>query len=293
MRILKKCIKKILNALGYDVIRIPPRKGYKKPKRDLLRMTYNLTNHCNLNCKCCDNFAPLVEEEFTDLEIFKRDLKRIAALSNMGKGIELLQLTGGEPLLHPQINEALKIARDCFITAPIEIVTNGILLLRMPDPFWQICRENKITIVVTKYPINIDHQGIKEKAAANGVEFHFYGDTEQVLKTMHCVPLDLNGRQNKNESFTKCYKSNLCIKCRNGKLYTCSLIPNIHYFNNYFNLNLRVSKRDHIDIYKARDLDEIFEFIRKPIPFCKYCNIDGSRYDIKWDVSKRELTEWV
>jgi len=264
--------------------------GYKE-KRTLLRLTYNLTSHCNLNCIGCDNFSPLANEEFQNFEYFKEDLIRISFLT-MNR-IELLQLTGGEPLLHPQVNDFIETSRKCFPLSIIELVTNGILLNRMPGSFYDSCKYNKITVVVTKYPINIDHDEIKNLLLDRGINFKFYGDTDQVEKTMHCIPLDTKGKQQNKNSFNKCYKSNLCIKCKNGKLFTCSLIPNIHYFNEYFNLDLRISKKDFIDIYKVKSIDKVFDNLRKPIPFCRYCNIDGSRYNIKWDTSKKKITEWT
>ncbi len=64
-----------------------------------------------------------------------------------------------------------------------------------------------------------------------------------------------------------------------GKVYTCSLPTGIKHFNKYFNKNLEVTKADYIDIYEAKDLKEILEFVAKPIPFCRYCDVYHRTYN--------------
>ena len=41
----------------------------------------NLTDHCNLNCQCCDHFSPLADEFYLDLETFEKDVKQFAKLT--------------------------------------------------------------------------------------------------------------------------------------------------------------------------------------------------------------------
>jgi hypothetical protein len=78
-----------------------------------------------------------------------------------------------------------------------------------------------------------------------------------------------------------------------GKLYACPKIAYIQQFNSYFNQNLEVTQEDWIDIYKAESTNEIVDFLFKPKPFCRYCNMKGNVYNVKWKLSKREIAEWV
>ncbi len=50
---------------------------------------------------------------------------------------------------------------------------------------------------------------------------------------------------------------------------------------------------DFIDIYKVQSIQEIFDFFAHPTPFCKYCDIDKSIYNGKWEKSRKEITEWT
>lgn len=262
-----------------------------KVKKRIPILHLHLVDHCNLNCKGCDNFSPLAPETFADIHTFENDCKKMAQLS---KGeVDEIQLLGGEPLLHPDIIQFLKIARRYFPNNKISIVTNGILLKRQSENFWENCRKFNIEIIVTKYPIKTDYKKIKEIAKNQRIKFSFYGNTEIVEKTMQLIPLDVEGKQDPKDSFLRCGTANRCIAVDNGKLYTCTLIPYIKYFNNTFDKNLKVTENDYIDIYKATDLNEILHFISKPMPFCKYCNMKGVVDGIPFDISKKNITEWT
>jgi len=72
--------------------------------------------------------------------------------------VKRIGVMGGEPLLHPELKQILISARVYFPDTLIQLVTNGLLLLRQDEEFWQICRENNITLVNTRYPINLDYE---------------------------------------------------------------------------------------------------------------------------------------
>jgi MoaA/NifB/PqqE/SkfB family radical SAM enzyme len=251
----------------------------------------HLADHCNLNCRGCDNFSPLSPEVFADVNVVERDCARISTLS--GGKVSEVQLLGGEPLLHPQITVFNEMVRKYFPDAPVKIVTNGLLLLKQPDTFWESCRKNNIEIMVTKYPIKLDHDRMEQHVGAQGVTFSFYGNTRSVPKTMQCAPLDVAGKQDPRDSFLRCSSANRCISLDNGKIYTCSLIPYVKYFNAHFGKNLLVTEHDFIDIYKVQSIGEILKFVAKPMPFCRYCNRKGMIWDIGFGISKKDITEWT
>ena len=251
----------------------------------------HLADHCNLDCRGCDNFSPLAPEVFADIDVFEKDCAKMAELSQ-GK-IEEIQLLGGEPLLHSKINTFMEIVRRHFPTNKISIVSNGILLQTKKDDFWEACRNYKIEIIVTKYPIQLDFDKIKQKAQAQHVTFSFYGNTETVEKTMECLPLDLEGKQDPKDSFLRCARANRCVSLDNGKIYTCSLIPYVKYFNDEFGQSLAVTSNDFLDLHQAKNLEEILKFVCKPMPFCRFCNIKGTIWDIGYGISKKEISEWT
>ena len=261
----------------------------RKPLIPILHI--HLVDHCNLNCCGCNNFSPLSPEVFADVDVFERDCARISELSN--GLVQEIQLLGGEPLLHPRVIDFMQIARKHFPSVTIKLVSNGVLLLKQKEEFWNACRQYNIELVVTKYPIKINYEKIKQLAQDQGVTFDFYGSTAEVGKNMQCMPLDLSGKQNARDSFLRCSSANRCVALDNGRIYTCSLIPYVKYFNAHFGQHLPVTEDDYLNIYKVKNIDEILNFLCRPMPFCRFCNQKGMIWDIGYGVSKKEMSEWI
>jgi MoaA/NifB/PqqE/SkfB family radical SAM enzyme len=258
-------------------------------KRDKLKFEIHVADHCNLNCIGCNHFSPLAEEKFLDLNTYESDCKRIADLTK--RQVENIRLLGGEPLLHQRIIDIIAITRKYFNEGTvIEIVTNGVLLLKMDSVFWEYCKKNNIVIYVTHYPIKLDIDKIKEKCREYNIRLDYIDNRE---KYMYKEPLNLNGTGKIKREFAFCFKANNCIQLNEGKLYPCPILPHVKYFNKYFNKHLEISDKDYIDIYKAKNINEITRFLSKPIPFCRYCNSLGKVINIPWRVSKKEIGEWV
>ncbi|MDR0662653.1 MAG: radical SAM protein [Spirochaetaceae bacterium] len=266
-------------------------------KHKYLNFNVAITKHCNLNCAYCFAFSPLAHEYCYDVDIFKKDVFRISELTD-GK-IRELSIAGGEPLLHPRLTEFFDIARGCFGYYPkksfgnIFVITNGTLLARQPESFWVSCRKNNIEIRITKYPIKLDINALKQTAGNYGVKLICYHETDKTEKRMDSLKLDILGRQNIKDSFIRCFLATDCINLYNGRMYTCGVPVNIDVFNNYFDQNIISTDKDSIDIYKAHDINEIFDFLRKPIPFCRYCDWKNTKTNLPWRISKKEITEWT
>jgi hypothetical protein len=219
----------------------------------------------------------------------ERDFGRLGSLFD-GEA-ERIYLIGGEPLLHPDISDCMQIARRYFPKGVISIFTNGLLLKKMDGQFWETCRENNIGIIVTRYPINMDYEALESLVRNHGVEFELFGNSKD-FKYMSNIGLDIEGKQNVEESFNHCAEANNCIKLRDGKLFTCTRPAAIYKFNRYFGTNLEVSPMDYIDIYKASSGEEILDFLSNPIPFCRYCNTINHRVAREWAHSDKSIEEW-
>lgn len=184
-------------------------------------------------------------------------------------------------------------ARKYFPDAVIDLTTNGLLLLNQSDEFWIRCRDNRIVIRPTKYPVPFDFEGIEERAARFDVKFRYIGKTGTTIKTTHHYKWDVNGRQNGGRNFLLCHRANTCIYLQQGRLYTCTVAPTIRHFNQYFGTNLKGGSEDSIDIYEVNLAQEIMKFLAKPIPFCRYCMIDKTEWNQPWHQSEKEIEEWT
>ena len=266
-------------------------KASKQPLVELSFFAVHLVEHCNLNCKGCDHCVPLAKQGFTDIESFKKDLKR---LSELFSRVRLIGLMGGEPLLHPNLPDFLKAARKFFPNNCIALYTNGTLLENQSETFWQECLKNKIVINITKYPIDFDYKKVEHLVKEKGIELVISSGTNAIMSTFHKHVFDLDGRQDIKKSFYNCKNHQLgCRFLKDGKFYPCTIAPNSKNFCDYFNLPSLLQDGDGIDIYKVKNGEEILNFISKPIPFCKYCDIEKRTENNPWEYSKKDISEWT
>lgn len=262
-----------------------------KEPRKLLRFEVQVAEHCNLKCINCNHFAPLAKNQFLDIENYTRDCERLSVL--FGSEIEFINLMGGEPLLHPQIIDIMKITRKNFQRGEIRLVTNGLLLSDMKQEFWGACKANRIELHITKYPVNLDYTYIEKEASLNGVNLDYYGggDRNRMLR----LPIDLSGKFDPADNFRRCTWGNFWITlCGNGRLYTCTKAACAHHLKDYFNLDMELDVQNSVDIYRVNSADELMQKLAKPIPFCRYCDLSvWNEYEDNWQISSKDKYEWV
>lgn len=267
----------------------------------------NLADHCNLNCQCCDHFSPIATETYLDFEQYVKDIQRIAELTNSEIG--LMKLQGGEPLLNNRILDYITVTRKTFPNSCICIFTDGLLLSkRGKEGFWDVVKDCEIEIRMTQYPIPLNLDAIIDSARKHDIPVTFdppmpgkgarlwifseIGALEyKGVKRSVKHPFDLNGKQDKYR-WISCYQFNESIVLRDGKIYTCPMIPYAHYFNEYFKQDLKVNADCYIDIYKAQSFFEIADFCTRRTSFCNYCAVH-KRNSRTWKQSEHTMEEWV
>jgi MoaA/NifB/PqqE/SkfB family radical SAM enzyme len=267
------------------------RKRNTQEQKVLSYFVLNILSHCNLNCKGCDHFSPIADEYFVCFDDIQRDLKRMSVLTN--GNVLRIGVMGGEPLLHPDLLRILKEVRSAFPKTQVELVTNGVLLLKQDDEFWSVCHEIDVMIVTTKYPININYDAIVKIANDKKVRIKYYGTSGVSKKTVYKFTLDVDGKQDGRRSFGHCLHANTCPLLMEGKLYPCTVVPNIIHFNKRFSQRLEVSETDYLDINQVDEGKKILEFLCKPVSFCRYCKTDVMTKGHDWGQSERVVEEWV
>jgi uncharacterized Fe-S cluster-containing radical SAM superfamily protein len=265
-------------------------------KRKIWYVETHLVEHCNLNCAYCDHFSCLASPKFADLATFERDLRRLRELSS---GMERLRLLGGEPLLHPRITDFFAVARDLFPNVVIDIITNGLLLPRMPPAFFESMKQHRIAVAVSPY----FPQGHKLYQAIDAAyDQHAVPRELRLLmgsfyeKGFSHIALDRTGSQDPAHSFAHCWHAGFRIFLAEGKIYPCPIAPNITHFNAQFpdHHDFHLTPNDSIDIYQAQSEAEIVAFLSQPIAFCRFCNTDRrSIPDHPFSITQKQQSEWV
>ena len=46
-------------------------------------------------------------------------------------------------------------------------------------------------------------------------------------------------------------------------------------------------------IHKAKDYQDVLQFLAKPIPFCKYCDVKNRKDGMDWKVSTKRIEEYL
>ena len=261
----------------------------KQLKRNVLSFEVNFVNHCNLNCQCCNHFSPLAKASFLDKYKYASDLKRIHEL--FGNRIGRLMLLGGEPLLHPEIEELLQITRDNLPDASLYLITNGLLFSKMSQNFWRLCNNLRIGIKVTKYPLKFDYAKWERYALEHGVDLS--DESTEPIKTTYRLPLKENGGLDPYRNYMKCYHANMCVVLREGRLYTCPIAAWVDILNEYYSKKFPQLEDNSIDIYQVNNPQEIEDYLKLPIPMCSHCDIFNYKYNIPWSQSKKSAEEWL
>lgn len=253
-------------------------------KRSKRFLDIHIVEHCNLNCKSCAHFSPVAEQSCISIDELEKMYKNLQPIYN--KFFNSLHLMGGEPLLHPKIAQIIELTRNYFPKTEIQIVTNGIKVLQMPELFWKVCSKNHVTFYISQYPLSIDYQKICEKLKKYRIKFII----SKPIDSFICYLLDSKGKQNPSESYKKCEYAGYCIQLKDNKLFPCFQSAHINHINKHFGTNFMYQDGDYLSLDQPISKQMFKQFIFTPRPFCKYCNMND-QHQTTWETSKKAKEE--
>lgn len=251
-------------------------------------LEYHLVDSCNLKCAGCSHYSSLLDNKtYPTLEEIIEDMNLLK--EKVGDNLRWLRLLGGEPLIHPQITECLIKIRELFSNTNISIITNGLLLEKMEQNFYNACLEHKIKIRITNYGFDKIHL-IYEKIKKMGIFVDYY----RVANRWHYQHIRLT--EDRIDCLKRCIYKNICNNYRNGKIYLCPHIAYIEYFNKYFNKDVKLDESDYISLNEIKSFEELKEKLKNLKPnFCsQYCNYYDNKHPIngKWARTKNDINEF-
>lgn len=270
-------IKKIVNVL----------RTWWMHRTDPLRLEFVVTDYCNLNCKGCTHYAPLAPREFADFDTLRASVRHLGRVT--GGKVPNAYLIGGEPLLYPQLTDAMKALRESFPKSKLYIFTNGLALPKMNEEFWQLARELDFIIALTRYPIQFDYDAVERLIADHGVECRVFGD-RSLANSFYRFGLDPKGGQNPRIAHFKCANFG-CLSVIGDRLYPCSISGCVGHLNKACGTDYRHLPGDWLDVPKITGIRQIKALRDKPVPFCRHCILPPAV--VEYGPSRREASEWT
>ena len=258
--------------------------------RDPYILDVHVSEHCNLNCVGCNHYSPLAKPAFCDLSSLEQSLNILKTRKVLGM-FKCIDLIGGEPLLNPNIVDVFKIARKAHPRIRIRLITNGLLLRKMPDSFWEACKHYEIIVAITHYPIPLDYESILSLCKENGVKYESFGDRtiHNAFSLYRLIPKPLEfDKQKCRENFFRCFMQ--CMQLVDNRIYGCPQCAYSKYLNESFDTDFKIQKGDYLEINSISKF-KIIKFTLSVRPFCKYCKVPIASID--WKHSKCNAEEWI
>ncbi len=169
----------------------------------------NVVEHCNFSCCACSHASPIHKPWSMPLEMMERDLRALKPFLSCGS----VQILGGEPLLHPQIVEAIRLVKSIRLDRMTSVITNGSLLPRMKEEFWRELEHLQISIYPTLEPGCVTLAEAKSRAYGFPLNTTVFDAFYRQLKAEPDDGVD---------SFRGCHWKTQCYTVHRGHFYLCS-----------------------------------------------------------------------
>jgi len=193
--------------------------------------------------------SPFLEEKYPLVDSFTSDLEQLAK----GLHAKELRLLGGEPLLNDEINLFIKRAKQTQIADQVIVITNGLLLHKMNDEFW----ENVDGVTITLYPdIFLDERRLetfRDRARQSGTGFICF--TNPMFRTTILTKPQPKDRIT-DKIFMSCKNvhEDHCHMIHEGKFYKCAVPPFLPEYLEKIGLKDYDPDCDAFDIHRSEDI---------------------------------------
>lgn len=176
---------------------------------------------CELRCNGCTNGIGMLER----LHIFTRaEIER--DIENAAKAIHthVLVMLGGEPLVHPELVELIRFAKQSGIADKVRVLTNGIKLHRMKPDFWAELDDLKISIYPGKTPMeNVALAGRMQ--AEYGFALDYKPVEQDPFRSVHTMTERTD--EDAQRTFDGCWYRTFTRKIEQGFFWRCCTSPSI------------------------------------------------------------------
>lgn len=188
-----------------------------------------------------------------------------------------IRILGGEPLLHPKLNEILREAKLQWPSSVIQLITNGLLLPEKADAVLPIVKQIDGEIHLSRHFRTTKYDRALQEATARLKEFGVrYFIIPSGNEWIRLYDLDGTGRPQPFRSdpvsaWQNCLTKK-CVTCYEGKIYSCSYLPMVHHL--YSKSRLQESwavAAGHVPLSADCTNRELYEYFHQPFRECSAC----------------------
>ena len=205
---------------------------------------------------------------------------------------EVFKVAGGEPTLHPQLDEILKIVKRTCPDTVVRVISNGLMLHRMSASFW----ENIDQLTISNYISAPVKPRLLEEIRQKARHYEIVLNVKFVDQFNEIFVDDIiEDKTRVQQIFNDCWMRHRCLIVRNGRFYKCTRAA---YMNDFLGIkgkpaNIGASSYSVEDGIALDDLDfrnKALNYLNdsKPLHSCHYClGVSGNlRENIQLRISK-------
>ena len=239
----------------------------------------HVTEHCNLRCAHCCNTSPYLSEKTLSPAFIATTLQTMGAAVHA----DVFKIMGGEPLLHPEITEVLRVVRASGIGDVVRLFTNGLLLHKMTDDFWRALDH----LTVSSYssaPVRTEHLAIIEENARRFDVVLNIKPVEAFSQVMH------DQRRTDDDAvfrtWDNCWLRHRCLVARDGRFFSCTraaYLADLHarvQLTDPFDDPIARRDADSVPLDHPELVDAVLALLNRsqPVNACRFClGGDGPR----------------
>lgn len=264
-RVLTYYRKKIeLHSPGTDIDKkiCDKKKELENGKLIYPRVELVVTTRCTLKCSGCSHMMPLYKKH---REFQAEDLiSMLESFLNLVDECICINITGGEPLLYPELYKIIDFITKQRKILFVEITTNGTISLKQ-DVLDKIKKENTM-VYISNYACVDNACEVAALLKSNGItclyesEGQWFDYGNYLFKGQKVSRLMLK--------YKTCMDGMYCSTLLNNRLFCCSRAAFLS------DLNMVDTETDYVQLKKAKR-EDLIEFVnRSYMNICNYCDID-------------------
>jgi hypothetical protein len=239
-----------------------------------------ITNECNLTCRNCNRYNNYDFSGHFDW----RDSEQAILAWGQRITAPLITIIGGEPAMHPELFDWVKLARRAWPEVPVMVQTNG--TIHHPDTL-----RIRATIKNFGFVASLHHDAMTHTIAKKNT----FLDTGEVMHTidntefMECALVDHGSVFGVHDSdpelaFAACgmkYSHTIL----NGRLYKCPMVAVLPEFRKQYAIELTAEQEHLLDSYRALSHDctdqELLDFLHNEHEKISQCRLCPDRHIVR------------